>query len=101
MPHMDGFEFIQTYRKEYNKPIILLTAKVEETEKVIGLGLGADDYVTKPFGMAELVARIEAVLRRSSSNPAPNQALSFGPLSIDPEKFEVRFNQNAISFNPN
>ncbi len=100
MPHMDGFEFIQTYRKEYNKPIILLTAKVEETEKVIGLGLGADDYVTKPFGMAELVARIEAVLRRSSSNPAPNQALSFGPLSIDPEKFEVRFNQNEIALTP-
>jgi len=59
MPHMDGFEFIKAYRKESNTPIILLTARVEETDKVIGLGLGADDYVTKPFGMAELAARIK------------------------------------------
>jgi two-component system alkaline phosphatase synthesis response regulator PhoP len=100
MPHMDGFEFIKTYRKESNTPIILLTAKVEETDKVIGLGLGADDYVTKPFGMAELVARIEAVLRRSDPSLVSNQVLSFGALSIDPEKFEVRIDDKVVTLTP-
>ena len=58
MPEVDGFEFIQLWRKEANTPIILLTAKVEETDKVIGLELGADDYITKPFSMRELLARL-------------------------------------------
>ncbi len=100
MPHMDGFEFIKTYRKENNTPIILLTAKVEETDKVIGLGLGADDYVTKPFGMAELVARIEAVLRRSDPGMASTQVLTFGSLHIDPEKFEVRIEDKEVTLTP-
>ena len=65
MPEMDGYEFIRAYRKERETPIILLTAKLEETDKVLGLELGADDYVTKPFGMRELLARIRAVLRRA------------------------------------
>ena len=65
MPEMDGFEFVRQYRKEHKTPIIMLTAKVEETDKVVGLELGADDYVTKPFGMAELLARVRAVLRRA------------------------------------
>src|SRR5271165_5583745 len=64
MPEMSGFEFIRTYHKESHAPIILLTAKQEESDKVLGLELGADDYVTKPFGMRELVARIHSVLRR-------------------------------------
>src|SRR5215813_5100374 len=70
MPEMDGYEFIRIYRKERETPVILLTAKVEESDKVIGLELGADDYVTKPFGMAELVARIRAVLRRAAKESA-------------------------------
>src|SRR6185295_2283645 len=65
MPEMDGFEFLRHFRKERNTPVIMLTAKMEETDKVVGLELGADDYVTKPFGMAELVARVRAVMRRS------------------------------------
>jgi len=69
MPKMDGMAFIETFREESNIPIILLTAKIEETDKVYGLGLGADDYVTKPFSLAELVARIQAVLRRSDRYP--------------------------------
>ena len=64
MPQMDGYEFIRRYRKERNIPIILLTARLDETDKVLGLELGADDYITKPFGMRELLARIRAVLRR-------------------------------------
>ena len=66
MPEMSGYEFVRAYRKERNTPIILLTARLEESDKVLGLELGADDYVTKPFGMRELVARIRAVLRRSA-----------------------------------
>jgi DNA-binding response OmpR family regulator len=100
MPHMDGFEFIKTYRKESNAPIILLTAKVEETDKVIGLGLGADDYVTKPFSMAELVARIEAVLRRSDSSLSAEPLLQFGELMIDTNKFEVHKGNAPISLTP-
>ena len=65
MPEMDGNEFMRAYRKEADTPIILLTARLEETDKVLGLELGADDYVTKPFGMRELLARVNAVLRRS------------------------------------
>ena len=64
MPEMDGYEFIRLHRKEQETPIILITAKIEETDKVLGLELGADDYITKPFGMREMVARIRAVLRR-------------------------------------
>ena len=69
MPEMTGYEFIRTYRKERATPIILLTAKLDESDKVLGLELGADDYMTKPFGMRELVARIHAVLRRATSTP--------------------------------
>ena len=70
MPRMDGFAFLRVYRKEHNVPIILLTARLAESDKVVGLELGADDYVTKPFGMQELVARIRAVLRRTAPGGA-------------------------------
>jgi len=68
MPEMSGYEFMHVYRKKRNTPIILLTARLEETDKVLGLELGADDYVTKPFGMRELVARI--VFAPSCAAPA-------------------------------
>ncbi len=100
MPHMDGFEFIEAFRKESNAPIILLTAKIDETDKVYGLSLGADDYITKPFSMAELVARIEAVLRRSSLFDNPNQILAFNDLKIIPERFEVRKDDQEIDLTP-
>jgi DNA-binding response OmpR family regulator len=100
MPHMDGFEFIKTYRKESSIPIILLTAKIEETDKVIGLGIGADDYVTKPFSMAEMVARIEAVLRRVNHVLDKEQELHYGDLWINPEKFEVHVGKELVSLTP-
>jgi len=100
MPHMNGFEFIRTFRKESNAPIILLTAKIEETEKVFGLGLGADDYITKPFSMAELVARIDAVLRRSGKIDDPNQILEFEDIKLFPERFEVRKKGDEIDLTP-
>ena len=64
MPEMDGYEFMRKHRAENNTPIILLTARVDDDEKVIGLEIGADDYITKPFRPRELVARVRAVLRR-------------------------------------
>ena len=80
MPEMGGYDFLRAYRKERNTPVILLTARLEEADKVLGLELGADDYVTKPFGMRELVARIRAVLRRvapEASNPPCYAAATF------------------------
>jgi DNA-binding response OmpR family regulator len=65
MPHMDGFEACREIRKKWDTPIIMLTAKDEEFDRVLGLELGADDYVTKPFSPRELVARIRAILRRT------------------------------------
>lgn len=100
MPHIDGFEFVRTYRKESSTPIILLTAKIEEIDKVIGLGLGADDYITKPFSMAELVARIEAVLRRVNHTLEKEQELQYGDLWINPDKFEVRVGEELKNLTP-
>ncbi len=100
MPHMDGLTFIKTFRKESNAPIILLTAKIEETDKVIGLGLGADDYVTKPFGMAELVARIQAVLRRTSQTNDPKSIIEKGDLQIFPERYQVLLKSQEIELTP-
>src|SRR6266700_13570 len=74
MPNLDGFGFLRVYRKEHNVPIILLTARLSEHDKVTGLELGADDYVTKPFGMQELVARIRAVLRRMAPGGAADES---------------------------
>lgn len=100
MPQMDGMTFIQTFRNESNIPIILLTAKIEETDKVFGLGIGADDYVTKPFSLAELVARIQAVLRRSDPSSNANNMLSFNNLKILPDKHEVSKNDKNIDLTP-
>jgi two-component system alkaline phosphatase synthesis response regulator PhoP len=83
MPEMSGYDFIRAYRKERATPIILLTAKLDETDKVLGLELGADDYVTKPFGMKELAARIHAVLRRAGMPPSSPEILSAGGLRLE------------------
>ncbi|MGE5139532.1 MAG: response regulator transcription factor, partial [Rudaea sp.] len=69
MPQMDGYHFLPAFRRESHAPVILLTAKLEESDKVQGLELGADDYVTKPFGLRELLARIRAQLRRAGEPP--------------------------------
>ncbi len=83
MPEMDGYDFIRAYRKERETPIILLTARLDETDKVVGLELGADDYVTKPFNMRELVARIRAVLRRAGLGPSLAEKLLVGEIALD------------------
>lgn len=84
MPELGGFEFINAYGREGDAPIIILTAKVEESDKVLGLELGADDYLTKPFSLRELSARIRAVLRRAEKNVAgPAPVLRAGDLTLD------------------
>lgn len=100
MPEMDGYEFIRTYRKESSVPIILVTAKIEETDKVVGLELGADDYVTKPFGMAELVARIRAVLRRAESMPAAPEVLRVNGITLDKGGHIVKVEGRTIDLTP-
>ena len=83
MPEMSGYEFIKAYRRESEAPVILLTARMDETDKVLGLELGADDYITKPFGMKELVARLNAVLRRVGRPVSPPEVLSAGGIRLD------------------
>lgn len=100
MPKMDGYEVCRKVREKVNTPIIMLTARAEEVDKVLGLELGADDYVTKPFGVRELMARVKANLRRKEAleqrqeNAGNN--LTFGNLIIDLDKYEVRKNDKVI-----
>ena len=83
MPNMSGYEFIRAYSKEGQAPIIVLTAKLEENDKVLGLELGADDYVTKPFSPRELTARVRAVLRRASKEPFEPDLLRVADITLD------------------
>ena len=89
MPEMDGHEFMRVHRQERPTPIILLTARVEEDDKIIGLELGADDYVTKPFSPRELLARVRAVLRRGGQPEASSARLRVADLSLDLENYLV------------
>jgi two-component system alkaline phosphatase synthesis response regulator PhoP len=100
MPEMSGYDFIKAYRKERETPIILLTAKLDETDKVLGLELGADDYVTKPFGMKELVARINAVLRRMDRPVVESDSLSAGEIHLDKESRIVTVSGRAVNLTP-
>lgn len=84
LPDFDGFEVCRRIRAKSDVPIIMLTARNEEIDRIFGLEIGADDYVTKPFGLRELIARIRAVTRRrDASNQATSLLISVGPLSID------------------
>jgi len=83
MPEMSGYEFMRTFTKEQDTPIILFTAKLEESDKVLGLELGADDYITKPFSMRELVARIRAVLRRVEKGASDSEVLRVADITLD------------------
>lgn len=84
LPGLSGLEVCRILRRETTSPILMLTAKVEEVDKVVGLELGADDYVTKPFGMRELVARVRALLRRADTPPGVQaETLTSGGLEVD------------------
>jgi two-component system response regulator RegX3 len=89
LPGMSGEEVCKEIRRSSSVPIIMLTAKDAELDKVLGLELGADDYVTKPFSARELLARVKAVLRRTSLEPESGGALEGGGIRLDPERFEV------------
>lgn len=100
LPLMDGFAVCKKVRETSNVPILMLTAKEEEVDKVLGLELGADDYITKPFGMRELIARIKANIRRSElaedAKSEPADVQDFGNLEIDMNRYEVRKNGQPL-----
>ena len=102
MPNVDGFEFLHIYRREHHVPIIMLTARLAEADKVAALELGADDYLTKPFGMQELVARIRAVLRRASPQAAAPGAemLRLDDLALDRGTHSVTVGGQPVSLTP-
>jgi DNA-binding response OmpR family regulator len=83
LPRMDGFEVATRLRRAFPMPIIMLTARVEESDRIRGLEIGADDYITKPFSPRELVARVRAVLRRTNSARPPGDVLRIGDLTLD------------------
>lgn len=97
LPRMDGIEVCKTIRKESEVPIIMLTAKAGEADKVVGIELGADDYVTKPFSTRELIARIRAILRRSKHKKVGEPTIKFGSLVIDAGMQTLTKNGDAIS----
>jgi len=107
MPKMDGFALTQKIRETYNMPILLLTAKIEDTDKILGLNLGADDYMTKPFNPLEVVARVGANLRRfyklNSTQCVEKEPvlLTLGELELDTEKLILRKNGTEIVITPN
>ncbi len=100
LPDMDGFDVCRTIRQTSNVPIIMLTARGEITDKVVGLELGADDYLAKPFEPRELVARIQSVLRRTRQLK-DTRSLSFSRLSIDPAKQMVLLDGSAVDLTTN
>ena len=100
LPEMDGWDVCRALRKESDVPIIMLTARVEESDKLIGLELGADDYVTKPFSPRELVARVRSVLRRAGGMPAKPERLSHAEITVDLSRHLVEVRGQAIDLTP-
>ena len=100
MPEMDGYEFIRVHRKERETPIVLLTARVEDADKVLGLELGADDYVTKPFSPRELTARVRAVLRRAGQAPQEPELLRTADVVLDRAARTVKAGDRNLDLTP-
>ena len=115
LPGIDGFEVCRILRKELSVPILMLTARTEEIDKIVGLEMGADDYITKPFSIRELMARVKANLRRteliredfasessSSAITTPNKSLilNFGNLTIDQNRREIFLNEQTLRLKP-
>ena len=102
MPKIDGFEVCRRLRNKTNIPIVMLTAKDQEVEKILGLGIGADDYITKPFSINEVVARVKALMRRflvlnGSGSAAEDTKITFKDMSIDLKKYTVTLAGHEIS----
>lgn len=104
LPGLDGIEVCRTLRQEMTIPILMLTARDDEIDRVIGLEIGADDYITKPFSMRELMARVKAHLRRErlhqTEAAAANEVLQFGNLAIDLTRREVRLGEQTLHLTP-
>lgn len=103
LPSASGFDVCRMLRKQSNIPIIMLTARADETDRVVGLELGADDYVTKPFNMRELMARVKSVLRRTTAQDVhllTQTPIQSGNLLIDPARYEVRIDDRVVPMSP-
>jgi len=110
LPGMDGFEVCRILRNEISKPVLMLTARDDEIDRVVGLEVGADDYLTKPFSMRELIARVKAMLRRvriirdelnaSQLESVDKLVLDFGNLRIDVGRREVKIDQKIVNLKP-
>ncbi len=101
LPDVDGLEVFRTLKRNDKTaviPIMMLTAKADEVDRVVGLELGADDYVTKPFSSREVMLRVKAILRRSSTTEVEEEnIIEFGPIRIDPDRFEVVVDNEAVA----
>ena len=100
MPEMGGYDFIRAHSKEATTPIIILTAKLEEGDKILGLELGADDYVTKPFSMRELTARVRAVLRRGNKEEESDSVVQAADIELDHRTRLVRVGDERVDLTP-
>ncbi|NMB53177.1 MAG: response regulator transcription factor [Leptolinea sp.] len=112
LPEMDGFEVCRTLRQEMNTPVLMLTARDDEIDRVVGLEVGADDYLTKPFSMRELLARVKAMLRRvrliredaeaksTAQDSHSGGILTFGNLEINPTRREILFDSKPLALKP-
>jgi two-component system alkaline phosphatase synthesis response regulator PhoP len=100
LPEMDGLDVCRQLRRTSAVPIIMLTARVEETDTLIGLEIGADDYITKPFSPREVVARARAVLRRTSGNMGADNLIRIGKVTLDTERRNVQINEHPIELTP-
>ncbi len=100
MPKMDGYQFLRQYRQEQQTPVIIITAREEETDAVLGLDLGADDYIVKPFRMRELEARIRAVLRRNEEDHESFKLLRVGDITLDERTHTVTIQGGPVSLTP-
>jgi two-component system alkaline phosphatase synthesis response regulator PhoP len=99
LPGMDGLDVCRTLRREGNIPIVMLTARIEEVDRLVGLELGADDYISKPFSPRELVARVRTVLRRASGDPS-SDVIRVGETTLDRTRYQATFPDRSITLTP-
>jgi DNA-binding response OmpR family regulator len=100
LPGIDGLDVCRELRRESSMPVIMLTARVEESDKLIGLELGADDYLTKPFSPRELVARVRTVLRRASGSAQPTEIIRAGNLTLDRARYKAIWPDHEVTLTP-
>jgi len=100
MPEMGGYDFMRAFSKEAQTPVIMLTAKVEDQDKILGLELGADDYITKPFNVRELIARVRAVLRRLQKSTIESEVLRAADIVLDRSGRMVMVGARAVDLTP-